>query len=160
MLLYLRFSKLPLMWSLGRDHSHILAMQGARFRICSWASQVSHTRFQRQAHRGGAAWGTGTEQRRGGAVRWEVWCPSSTMCPPCHWGSTNGACQKPLLLRWGAWFRSAIQDLHLCGRRPKWQSYRQFALLLLYDCRNQRDLLGHRIHYPAMIGKHTVWVLS
>lgn len=66
-------------------------------------------------------------------------------------GNTNGACQNLWLLHWGACFRSAVQDPHLSDRWPKWQSYRQFAVLLLYGHKNQRGLLGHQIHYPAMI---------
>lgn len=157
----LRCSKLPLLWSLGRDPSHILAIQGARSGVCSWASRVLHTRFPRQTHREGTSRGTGrrrAEQRRGGTVRWEVWCPSSTTCLPYHWGNTNETCHNPLLLHWGACFRSAVQN-HLSDRRPKWQSYRQFALLLLYDHKNQRDLMGNRIHYPALVGAYTIWVL-
>lgn len=60
------------MWSLGRDPSHVLAIQGARFGVGSWARWVPHTKFLRQARGGAAPRGAGrrrAERRRGGAVR-------------------------------------------------------------------------------------------
>lgn len=35
---------------------------------------------------------------------------------PIALGSTNGACQNPLLLHWGACFRAAVQDPHLSDK--------------------------------------------
>lgn len=92
-------STLPRMWSLGRDPSGFLAVQGARLGVCSWTRQIPHPKLPRQAQGGGAPRGqwqeedkaeTGVSEEMRGLVSF------IHHTSPTALGGTNGASQNQL----------------------------------------------------------------